>query len=412
MLAAVVLTGACAERQDGGEVCPVLCPEQSIPTRDTVIEAIGVSATVSSYPGLGSEPTLLLASRGDSLDTRAVIRFDSIPSRYRTSASDTTTLPITFVDSAELRLRIDTAGTKATTPVTVSVYDVDTTAADSSTAALVALFRADRLVGSATFDTAALKDTLRVKIDTAFLRQRIVGRQRVRFGVQVTSGESVQLRVFSSLVDAGPQLVFDPSADTLTRVGSYRPVSLTPVDDEALARDLADFTLIATGSNDRVSGTTPNVLRVGGLPSSRGYLRFELPASIVDSGTVVRATLTLTQIPSIRFDSAERVTLFAHPSIASAVISAPDKAALLIAAATDSAQVMPNGAGLIEFELVRLFRRWRGTKAVDQPRVLILRASTEGISPVELRIHDVNAASGLRPRLRITYVPRVDFGLP
>jgi len=410
VLAAVVLTGACAERQDGGEVCPALCPEQSIPTRDTVIEAIGVSATVSSYPARGSEPTLLLAKRGDSLDTRAVIRFDSIPSRYRRSASDTTTLPITFVDSAELRLRIDTSGTRATTPVTVSVYDVDTTAADSSTAALVALFRADRLVGSATFDTAALKDTLRVKVDTAFLRQRIVGRQRVRFGVQVTSSESVQLRVFSSLSEAGPQLVFDPSADTATRVGSYRPVSLTPEENEALARDLADFTLIVTGSDDPV--ITPNVLRVGGLPSSRGYLRFELPESIVDSGTVVRATLTLTQIPSLRFDSAQRVTLYAHPSIASAVISAPDKAALLIGAVEDSAQVMPNGAGLIEFELVRLFRRWRGTKAVDQPRVLILRASTEGISPVELRIHDVNAASGLRPRLRITYVPRVDFGLP
>ncbi len=274
----------------------------------------------------------------------------------------------------------------------------------------MALFRADRLIGAATFDTAALKDTLRVKIDTAFLRQRIVNRQRVRIGVQLTSSESVQLRVFSSLTEAGPQLVFDPSADTATRVGSYRPVSLTPEEDEALARDLADFTLIVTGSDDPVS--TPNVLRVGGLPSSRGYLRFELPESIVDSGTVVRATLTLTQIPSLRFDSAQGVTLYAHPSIASAVISAPDKAALLIGAVTDSAQVTPNGAGLIEFELVRLFRRWKGTKAVDQPRVLILRASTEGISPVELRIHDVNAASGLRPRLRITYVPRVDFGLP
>ena len=414
VLVVVLTAGACAEKQDGGSVCPALCPEQNVPTLDTVIEDIGVSGTVASYPPLGTEPTLLLAARGDSLDVRAVIRFDSIPSRHRVNSltGDTTTAPTTFVDSAELRLRLDTAGKKATAPVTVSLYNVDTTAADTSTAALVALFRPDRLIGTATFDTSKLTDTLRVPIDTSFLRQRIAAQARVRIGVQVMSTASVQLHVYSSLTEIGPQIRFDPSRDTSTRVGSYRPVSLTPSDNDALSRDLADFNLIVRGSDEPINITIPGVLRVGGLPARRGYLRFDLPLRIVDSATVVRATLSLTQIPATRFDPSQSVTLFAHSSIATGIITAPERVALLIGRASDSAQVTPSAAGTVDLELVRLFRRWRNTKPAEQPRVLVLRTSTEGSSPIELRFHDVSAASGLRPRLRITYVPRVDFGLP
>lgn len=414
MLAALSLSaGACAEKQDVGSVCPALCPEQNVPTLDTVIEDLGVSGTVGSYPALGTEPTLLLAARGDSLDVRAVIRFDSIPSRHRinTLTGDTTTALTTSVDSSELRLRLDTTGMKATAPVTVSLYDVDTTAVDSSTAALVALFRPGRLIGTATFDTSMLKDTLRIPIDTAFLRQRITGRARIRIGVQVTSVASVQLQVWSSVADLGPQIRFDPSRDTSTHVGSYRPVSLTPADNEAFSRDLADFNLIVRGS-DLSATPVPGVLQIGGLPARRAYIRFDLPSRIIDSAIVVRATLSLTQIPTTRFDSLASVALYAHASIATGIVSDPAKIALLIARSSDSVVVTPRGSGVLDFELVRVFRRWRSTKPAEQPRVLVLRTSTEGSSPIELRVHDVSAASGLRPRLRITYVPRVDFGLP
>ena len=410
----VAAIAGCAERQDGGSVCPALCPEQNVPTLDTVIEGIGVSQTVSSYPGTGTEATLLLAARGDSLDVRSVIRFDSIPSRHRkvSVSTDTTSAPTTYVDSAVLRLRPDTTGMKATKPVTISLYNVDTTAADTSTAALVALFRPDRLIGAATFDTSKLRDTLSIPIDSAFLRARVVGQQRVRIGVQVTSSESVQLHMYSSATDLGPQVAFDPSPDTATHVGSYRPVSIAPSDNEVLRRDLTDFNLIVVGTFPAPVPEAPAQLSLGGLPARRGYIRFDLPQHIVDSGTVVRATLSLTQVPSTRFDSLEAVTLFAHASIASAVITSPEKRALLIGGVADSVTLTPRGSGVIDLELVRVVRRWRNTDPAEQPRVLILRTSSEGSSPVELRFYDVNAASGLRPRLRITYVPRVDFGTP
>lgn len=413
-MGAALLVSACAEKQDGGKVCPALCPEQSVPTLDTVIEDLGATVVVSPYPAPGSEVWLLLAARGDSLDARAVIRFDTIPARYTRSFGDTTTLPITFVDSAQLRLRLDTAGAKATQPVTVTLYDVDTTAADTSTAALTALFRADRQIGTETFDTTQLKDTmaLRIGIDTAFLRQRIMAGEPVRIGVQVTSAASVQLHVYSTLTALGPQLLFDPSPDTATRAGSYRPISTSPSDNETLARDLSDFTLLVKGSDDPADVPGPGVLRLGGLPARRVYLRFDLPERIVDSGTVLRATLTLTQVPTTRLDAADQLKIYAHASLASGIVTDPAKAALLIGSAADSADVTPNAAGVIELDLVRLFRRWKITKPEDQPRVLILRTSAEGRGPAELRIYDINTASGLRPRLRITYVPRVDFGLP
>lgn len=413
LIAAMVV--ACAEKQDAGALCPALCPDQNIPTRDTTLDASFVTTlTVAPFPAIGSEQLLLIATRGDSLDARAVIRFDSLPSRHPTSLTDTTTAPTTLVDSASLRLRLDAAGTKVTAPVTVELYNVDTTAADTNNVAVAVLFRPDRLIGSATIDPTALLDTVLVPIDTAFLRARIVGRQRVRIGVRVTSTASAQFRVYSSsAADLAPRLYFDPSPDTLTHAGAFRPLSVTPTDNEALVRDLADYTLI-------VKGTFPSIIvpgaagtvNIGGLPARRGYLSFDLPAFIVDSSTVVRATLTLTQSANSGLDATDSVTLYATPSIARGAITEPVRVAMLTGRVTDSARVTGGGSGTIDIELVRLFRRWRGVSPADQPRILILSTSTEGVSAVELRVYDASAPAGLRPRLRITYVPRVEFGLP
>jgi hypothetical protein len=411
-LVAIFLMG-CAEKQETGGLCPALCPSQNIPTKDTTLEASFVTTlNVAPFPTIGSEGVLLLASRGDSLDARAVIRFDSLPHRRPVAVGDTTTAPITDLDSASIRLRLDASGTRVTAPVTVELFNVDTSAADTNTAAVAALFRPDRLVGSATFEPTALLDTLLIPIDTAFLRGRVQGQQRVRLGLRVTSTASAQLRVWSSAsFDLGPRIFFDPSFDAFTPTGSYRVLSLTPTDNEALVRDLADYTLILNDT-DEAAGGIPGLLQIGGLPARRGYLRFDLPKHIVDSSTVVRATLTLTQSPNSRLDATDSVTLYATPSLARGVISEPVRVAMLTGRVADSARVTAASTGTIDLELVQLLRRWRGIDPTEQPRVVILSTSMEGASPLELRVYDASAAPGLRPRLRITYVPRVDFGLP
>ncbi|PYO08122.1 MAG: hypothetical protein DMD30_08985, partial [Gemmatimonadetes bacterium] len=100
-----------------------------------------------------------------------MIRFASLPVRF-VPAGDTSQL-IKSVDIAYIQLRIDTLSIKGAEPVTIEAYDVDTTANDTSSAAILALFRPDRFISSQTFARAELTDTLKYYISNSALLAKI-----------------------------------------------------------------------------------------------------------------------------------------------------------------------------------------------------------------------------------------------
>ena len=106
---------------------------------------VTVDTTVLGYPAIGTESRLLVASRGDTLDARAVMRFDTLTQHFTRGGADST---IYTLDSAVVNLLLDTTGTKATQPVTIELYDVDTTAVDTAVSTALSLFRPDRLIGA------------------------------------------------------------------------------------------------------------------------------------------------------------------------------------------------------------------------------------------------------------------------
>src|SRR6187402_889429 len=199
LLACVVTTVvACSEDLTGSAGCPALCPEQNIDSRDTVLDAfLTVDTTVTGYPVLGTEAFLLVATRGDTLDARAVMRFDTLSQRFTRGGVDSA---IYAVDSSMVTVRLDTTGTKATAPVTVEIYDVDTSeVADTATSAALTLFRPDRLIGGKTFAVTELKDTLRVPLLNDKVLAKLTGAapRRLRIGFRVTSTASAQIRLVS-----------------------------------------------------------------------------------------------------------------------------------------------------------------------------------------------------------------------
>jgi len=153
-LAALVLlavAAACTERIESGAACPELCPTENVPVRDTTLDAVVFDSVLSGYPGPGEQALFLLAAqpRPDSLDVRAVVRFDSLPARYfPAGAADS--VQITQVDSGFITLHLDTTGTLLTQAATISAYDVDTVGVgnDTSAATINRLFRPDRLIGA------------------------------------------------------------------------------------------------------------------------------------------------------------------------------------------------------------------------------------------------------------------------
>jgi hypothetical protein len=399
---------SCSEKLDSSGVCPVLCPQIGDDVQNVIIDAVVVDTTVPALSGLGTEPGLLLASRGDSLDSRVVIRFDSLPETFL-PAGVTTATPITEVDSAYVRLFLDTLSIKGAEPVTIEAYDVDTTADDTSSAAILALFRPDRFISSQTFGRGELTDTLKYFISDSAVLARIQSRAPLRIGLRAVSIGSTQMRFLSSETGFGPLLFFRATPDTTTARIQVFPFSKTPVGQGIVATDLEDYTVIAKGPPP----PPPGDLSVGGLPPHRVYIRFDIPSNIIDSATVVRATLLLNQLPNSELDPTDSVAILPQVVLAGSAVTDPSRAAQIIGAITvDTLMLKPGGSGQVNVELARAFTLWHTQQPDSLPRAIVLKSVSEGTSALEIRFSSSEAIAALRPRLRISFTPKVPLGLP
>jgi hypothetical protein len=413
-LAAAAAVGGCGEKLEAGSACPLLCPQPDIQPRDTLVEGVVVDSTIAGFPAIGQESVLLLAARGDTLDTRVIFRFDSLPKTF-THPSATSDTIVNHVDSATLRIVLDTttlAGVPGlpTTPVTMELYDVDSPA-DTVAADLLPLFSPDRLLGSKTFAPESLaKDTLFLPVAPAAVLSKIVTGSHLRVGLRLVSSTSSQLRIFSSSAPA--VLRFKPASDTAVTV-SLR--SKTPADTSlaTFRTGLQDYVIVAKGPPPPPA----NTITVGGYPARRTYLRFELPSHIVDSSNVVRATLTLTQYPMpVSPGAHDSLAIYPFALTAGTVITDVARlmqlASINLGLASDSVRVLPADSGQKRFELVNLVKIWRTTNPTLTQRALILVIGEEGSNPAEAVFYSSEAPADVRPRLELTYVPKITLGLP
>ncbi|MDB4907552.1 MAG: hypothetical protein JWO05_2336 [Gemmatimonadetes bacterium] len=411
-LAAIVGISACSEQLESGQSCPSLCPQSQLVLRDTVIEAVDLDTTLVGLPTVGTEGFLLVASLGDTLDTRAIIRYDSLPTGFAKAAGAAET-PITTVDSARVQFRIRTP-VKPKAPVTIEVYDVDAPSVGPDTAAapLLALFTPARLLGSRTFAVDSLVDSVRVPLDNAKLLAKITAKQRLRIGVKLVSSASAQLNIGTTQFSEQATVSFRATPDTLVARLVSTPLSRTPPDLEFLQGDLADYVIVAKASplaGDRLS--------VGGAPTRRSYLRFDVPSSIVDSSTVVRATLQVTQAP-LRFgpNAKDTISLYAQVVLANARVTEIGRQALFLSSVgqfgLDSLRLVPADSGLRQLEMVSLLRVWALSPITETPRAIVIRSSYETEEGIQIDFFSREAPKAVRPRLRITYAPRIPLALP
>lgn len=416
---AVALTvgalGACTEKLDSGAACPALCPGQSVPVRDTMLDAVVVDTSILGYPAKGDESFLIVADRGADLQTSAVVRFDTLSTKYNKPLPDTG-LAITEVHDSKLRLIVDSLGSRIPASLTLNVYDVNTTAPDDDDAAVLALFTSSRLIGSATFTAAQAKDTLFVPLSDSAVLNKIVNKQRLRVGIRVTSSAPVQLKINSTAGGVlAPVLSYDPTVTTDSVAAIIvSPRSATPVGLPTIASSLRDYTIYTTGPRSLGS----DALSVGGLPARRTYLRFDVPKGLLDSTTIVRAALLLTQRPNASPDADTVIKIIPAAVLAGTDLNDIARSANVLAAdstfGVTTIAYAPKDSGLRVIELGLLLRSWRTIAGrVPTQHAIVLRSGREGQSAGEVRFFSTNApADTLRPRLRVTYVPRVDFGVP
>lgn len=405
LLAAAV---ACSEDLESSSGCPLLCVDPGGGITTVVLDPVTLDTSVSALTGQGTESSILVAARGDTLDSRAVIRFDSIPARFLPAATDTTTQPITRADSVTLQIRIDTVEAKLSENVTIDAYDVDTTAADSLIGAVASLFRPDRLIASNTFAASTLKDTVIYNLPAAAILDR-TGR-RLRIGLKARGDKSVQFRIRSTEAGGTPtQLRFRVSTDTTVRPVVLTPYSKTPEDQPSVAQSLADYTVLVVAPP---AGAPPS-LSIGGLPAHRVYMRFVIPRAISDSVDIIRATLLLTQRPNRTIDPTDSISVLAYISVAGAAVTDVARASQIIQGVPgDTLRVAPSDSGLKALDIAPIVAIWRAQPDSTAPRALVLVSSREGQIPLEARFFSIEADPALRPRLRISYSARRSQGLP
>ncbi|MDH5234175.1 MAG: hypothetical protein OEW77_04395 [Gemmatimonadota bacterium] len=423
VLGLAVLAGACTERLDNGANCPSLCPGQSLNVLDTTLTpAIVFDTTLGPYPFQGYESPMLLAKRGTALDTRIIARFDTLVRDYAPSAD--TLRPITTIDSASLSIRLTKTGLALPATLFLDVYDVrDATANDTIPAELLPHFVPSRFLGTLQIDSADFQDStaVRIPIDTAVLmaaiRDPLLG---MRLGVSIRGTDDVALWVTTTDDPGnGPLLKYRPisatpgGADSTAIAFTITPTSTTPPRPLFAAADYLDYLLVAAAPNLRAADR----FAVGGVPSVRPYLRFDLPLWLTDSSFVVRAQLEFTQDPVYGLDEQDSIVVYPQLVLAGNAVTELARAATLLAPAgffvTDSIRRAPADSGTVAIEINGLIRNWVSTNGVRPlPSAIVLRAKAEGYSAAGLRFFGLTAAPGLRPRIRVSYVRNASFGRP
>jgi hypothetical protein len=159
------------------------------------------------------------------------------------------------------------------------------------------------------------------------------------------------------------------------------------------------------------------MIGVGGIPSRRTFFRFDVPSHIVDSTTVVRASLLLTQVPNRRLSPNESVFVYPVAVLAGPTVTDIASALQFIGSdgefGLDSISMAPADSGVRSFELVGLVRTWKGQATTVSPRTVALRSGGEGSLPAEFNFFSTKSPNpALRPRLRITFIPPFPYGLP
>jgi hypothetical protein len=211
-----------------------------------------------------------------------------------------------------------------------------------------------------------------------------------------------------------PRIRMRVAADTSIKPDTVFPRSRTPADDATQQNLYSYYKIVGAGA---LPMPQSGRVAIGGLSGARTYLRFDVPPMVLDSVQVIRASLLLTQSkPRSAGAFVDTLTVFTQPVLSSPTITDIFTESQFLGGAraygVDSVRFAVRDSGLKSIELVNLVRFWKQVGSANSSRSIVLRALEEGATPAEASIFSNEGPVDVRPRLRLTYVPRHGFGIP
>jgi hypothetical protein len=392
LLTALALAG-CQEKLTAPADCPTLCPGGQPQIFDEVFTAIaGADSSFSGYVQPHQAGSLLVSNGLEGFEERSLVRFLT----RADSVSVRDTLRGYIIDSVALSFTVAARDTNVN-GLELLVYRLAPGFDSTSTFAGVApAFVPESLIAAIPIPDTTNTGVVRTVFQGADLsRVQISPADSGRLAVGVRLSAPVFTGVRLGAVAAGAGAVFT----------TYATLDV-PDTGTAKLRTLALSTAFNTYVSEVTQVSDTTLLAVGGAPSSRSLLRFSLPARILDSATIVRATLELTPTAPVSGLPTDVAVLEARSVLAdvggkSPVNTLPGRVPV---------DTLDLGATTVSIEAVRLLELWLGS---NRPSALVLAVNPEGASFTNPVFYSTRAADpALRPRLRLSYLLSFPFETP
>jgi hypothetical protein len=396
-LLAVITIAGCQERLTAPADCPGLCPGGQPQVSDEVFTAVG--GADSSFVGyvLPHQATALLVSNGlQGFEERGLVRF--LPRNDSVSVRDT--LRAYTIDSVALSFTVLARDTNLT-GLQLLLYRL-TPSFDSSTtfAAVAPAFVPESLIA-----TVAVPDSLIVVravfqgADLSRVEIPAADSGRLALGIRLAAPTATGLRLGTLASGSSPLFITYATLDIPdTGTAKLRTLPLGPSFNTYVSEipQVVDSTLLA----------------VGGAPSARTLLRFNLPSRIRDSATIIRATLELTPVAPITGLPTDPASLLSRAVLADAGAKSPVSPTVgLLGQLPPPADTLEIGSTTVSLEVVRLVELWLGR--TTRPSALMLSLTPEAASFTRPVFYSTRAADpAFRPRLRISYLLSFPFETP
>lgn len=393
-LGILILTGGCQERLTEPVDCPALCPGGEQPVLETVLTA--VPDRDSSFPGYveAGSAVSLLVSNGLGPERRALYRF--VARQDSVSVADTNRGYL--VDSVAITVNVLARDTLLD-GLRLVLYRVSTDLDEESTFDEVAA----QLTDANLIDTVEVADTLNAGGVQLVLRGADVLKTGLpldaggplAIGVAIAAPQPTGLRIGALASATGATFASYVTAQNVPDTVSGRRQTLTPrlefnthVSPEAFTPD-------------------PDLLTLGGTPSSRALVRFDLPDPVEDSANIVRATLELIPAQPILGLPSDPALLIARAVLADLGAKSP---VADDASSVSSDTLSPGVSDTVRLDVTNIVRTWQLSE--DRPDAIFLSLRPEGGSFMRPEFGSTRAPGVGAPRLRITYMRAFPFEEP
>ena len=380
---------ACDQSITAPGACPDFCPIGEIQLIDTVL--VGVLKRDTSFTGY-VEPRVATAMQvvggGAAVESHGLIWFAPFAD---SAAIDSVTLGLVVrQDSFELSLVI-LGRSPDVTGLEITVHRISPSVdRQGDFAALAPFFEDSTIVAVVAIPDDVTEDTVStiIRID-AFPEFEADDRQ-IALGLSIRGGTPA----FASLNTRESAL-----GALLTRF------VLVEADGDSVERtDIRSPEFDGFVDTDLPSPLAGSLL-IGGTPSSRTFVRIELPPFIMDSSNIVRAHLLFVPVepvlgaPSDTFEIVAEA-LGADFGAKSPILSPADS--LLV-----GVEVGVGTTDTVVIDISTIVAFWQATP--EQVRTLVLRFLDEAGSVAELRVGSTRFL-GSEPTIRVTYIPPFSFG--